>query len=68
VPTPDLSLDNCAPVLKVDQAAQVALVDPKTIRAAVHRGELKALVQGRVIRVMRESLRVWLAGAHTDRR
>jgi len=46
-------LDDAPPVLKVAEAAEVALVDPKTIRQAIHRGDLAALVTGRVIRIHR---------------
>jgi excisionase family DNA binding protein len=59
---PKLTLDNCPPVLRVEQAAEVALVDAKTIRRAIHRGELRALVSGRVIRIHRASLDAWLTG------
>jgi excisionase family DNA binding protein len=57
-----VTLDDCPPVLKVDQAAEVALCDAKTIRQAIHRGELAALVSGRVIRVHRDALKAWLLG------
>jgi excisionase family DNA binding protein len=48
--------------MRVEQAAEVALVDPKTIRRAIHRGKLRALVSGRVIRIHRTSLEAWLTG------
>ncbi len=48
--------------MRVDLAARVALVDPKTIRRAVHSGELRALMSGRVIRIHRDALRAWLMG------
>ena len=57
-----LTLDEAPPVMRVDLAAQVALVNPKTIRQAIHRGELRALVSGRVIRIHREALRAWIMG------
>lgn len=59
---PKLTLDNCPPVLKVAEAAGVALVDSKTIRAAIHRSELHALVSGRVIRIHRIALEAWVKG------
>ena len=57
-----MTLDDCPPVLTVEQAAQVALVDPKSIRKAIHRGELKALASGRLIRIHRDALKRWLMG------
>lgn len=60
--SPALNLDDCPPVMRVDEAARVALVDAKTIRRAIHAGELRALVSGRVIRVHRGQLEAWLRG------
>ena len=59
-PGPKLTLDNCPPVLRVDQAAEVLSVDVKTVRRAIHRGELRAGVTGRVIRIHRAALEAWL--------
>jgi excisionase family DNA binding protein len=50
--------------MRVEQAAEVALVDPKTIRRAIHRGELRALVSGRIIRIHRTALETWVMGGH----
>ena len=58
----EITLDEAPPVMRVDLAARVALVDPKTIRRAVHSGELRALMSGRVIRIHRDALRAWLMG------
>jgi excisionase family DNA binding protein len=62
-----LTLDNAPAVLRIDQAAQIALVHRETIRCAVHRGEIRALTSGRVIRISRDALRQWLMGEATSR-
>jgi excisionase family DNA binding protein len=63
-----VSLDDCPPVLRVQEAAEVALVDAKTLRRAIHRGELPALIAGRVIRIHRDALTAWLMGESNENR
>jgi excisionase family DNA binding protein len=49
-------LDDLPDVFSVDVAAEVCDVDPRTIRGAIKRGELRAVRIGRLIRITRPAL------------
>ncbi len=47
------------------QAARLVALSPSTIRDAIHRGELPALVLKRRVRIEPEALRSWLVRTST---
>lgn len=56
-------------VLKVEEAAALIRVDPKTLYAAIAAGTVPGVMRiGRVIRIGRAALLAWIAGAPTNER
>jgi excisionase family DNA binding protein len=55
-----VNLSEYPDVGKVDEVAQVARYDRKTVYAAIERGELQAVRCGRAIRVTKVALLRWL--------
>lgn len=57
-----MTLDDMPAIVNIGEAAEVARVDRRLVSQAVHRGELRALVAGRTVRITREALKAWLMG------
>lgn len=55
-----MKLADAPDVLKVDEVAELARMDRKSIYAAIEEGELQALRRGRSIRVTKVHLMAWL--------
>lgn len=52
--------DPIPPIMTIPEAASVLRVSSKTIRQAIHRGELQALRAGSQYRILRQDLSAYL--------
>lgn len=57
-----MTLDDCPSVMNMTEAGQAARVERRLVSRAVHRGELRALVAGRTVRITKDALIAWLQG------
>lgn len=60
-----MTLDDAPPVMNISEASEVARMDRRIVSQAVHRGELRALIAGRVVRITKPALVAWLNGEGT---
>ena len=63
-----MTFDNAPAVMNIQEAAEVARLDRRTVSHAIHRGDLSALVAGRAVRIHREELEAWLRGTTSAQR
>lgn len=61
-----MNLSELPDVFGVDVAADVCDVDPRTVRGAIKRGDLKAVRIGRLVKITKPALMEFLGLAATD--